>query len=181
MNRPTATMSTSPITITTTRYAGYRNAPSPRAPVTDTVGGEQRVERRPIEDRTEHGDPQQQPGRQDADDRDGQGEPEAAHADDEREPDAVGAEHVQLAVRHVDEVHDAPHQRDAGGDEGEDDAERQAVGELQQEDVERHSVANPYSRAALPWVIFRLSSSGTPSRIRSRILRERGKVDSVCG
>jgi hypothetical protein len=38
-----------------------------------------------------------------------------------------------------------------------------------------------YTRAVLPAAILACSSSGTPSRMFARILRDWGKVDSLCG
>jgi hypothetical protein len=38
-----------------------------------------------------------------------------------------------------------------------------------------------YTRAVLPPAILACSSSGTPSRISARILRDWGNVDSLCG
>jgi hypothetical protein len=51
----------------------------------------------------------------------------------------VRAEHVQRAVRQVDEAHDAEHQRQAGGHQEQQHAELQAVERLDQQQFRRHA------------------------------------------
>ena len=48
--------------------------------------------------------------------------------------DQVGAHHVLHAMRQIDEVHDAEHQRQPGGDEEQDEAELKAVQGLDEEE-----------------------------------------------
>ena len=50
----------------------------------------------------------------------------------------IGAEHVLHAVRQIDEIHDAKHQRRPGGDQEEKHAELQAVQSLDEKEAERH-------------------------------------------
>ena len=46
----------------------------------------------------------------------------------------VGAEHVLNAVRQIDEIHHAEHQREAGRDQEQQNAELQSVQDLDQEE-----------------------------------------------
>ena len=49
----------------------------------------------------------------------------------------IGAQHVQHAVRQVDEAHDAEHQRESGCQQKEQDAELKSVQELRNEQAHR--------------------------------------------
>ncbi len=51
----------------------------------------------------------------------------------------VGADHVERAVRQVDEVHDAEHQRQPGGHQEQHDAELQAVQQLLEDEDQVHA------------------------------------------
>ena len=76
----------------------------------------------------------------------------------------VGAQHVERAVRQVDEVHDAEHQRQSGSEQEQQEPELQPVQELLEEEqhgfVDRHPLLHPSSRKLEP----RLPSRGEAIR-----------------
>ncbi len=77
------------------------------------------------------------------------GERAAREADPERARrrgdgrDQVGAHHVERAVRQVDHVHDAEHQREAGGQQEQHQPELQAVERLLEKQEPRHARDRP--------------------------------------
>ena len=54
--------------------------------------------------------------------------------------DEIGADHVLDAMREIDEIHHAKHQRQAGGDQEQDQPELQAVKNLDEGKGESHAV-----------------------------------------
>ena len=55
----------------------------------------------------------------------------------------IGAEHILGAVRQIDEIHHAEHQREAGRDQEQKNAELQSVQDLDEEERACHASSSP--------------------------------------
>ena len=112
------------------------------------------------EDRELEDEPEQQRGAE----REHQREQEIAGEAVEHHGE-IGAEHVLHAMRQIDEVHHAEHQRQPRGDQEQQHAELQAVERLDDEEGEGHSASR--------FILAPRSGERAPSAASER---ERGRV-----
>ena len=93
----------------------------------------------------------------------------------------IGAHHVERAVREIDEVHDAEHQRQPRRQQEQQQPELQAVQELFDDEEHRvfrrplYSSVAPRCHFTLPWRISKksgsaLSAAALPSKIRAHFI-----------
>ena len=71
----------------------------------------------------------------------------------------IGAEHVERAVRQIDEIHDAEHERQAGGKQEQQQAELQAVQALF--DKQQHGLRCARAPAAMSHALKKRDGSGS--------------------
>src|SRR5882672_5037903 len=127
----------------------------------DAEGGEDGCERVAADERPERGHLQQRAEHGHGQHGGHEGDPEVARGEEGRRSD-VGAQHEQVAVREVHDVHDPEDEREAGGHQREDHAVHEPVDDLHDELVDGdHSaqtprywwmtVASARSAAAGPW------------------------------